>query len=90
MVDVIAAAVAFVAVKAGNPPVPLAPKPVAVLELVHGKVAPTGVLTNPLAGTAAPGQNVKFASGVITGGGFIVTVTVCAVPGQPGVEGVTV
>lgn len=76
IVAVIGPAVALVAVKAGKPPVPLAASPIAVLEFVHVNVAPTGVLTNPFAGTAAPAQYVKFASGVTTGGGFTVTVTV--------------
>ena len=76
IVEVIGPAVALVAVKAGKPPVPLAARPIAVFEFVQAKVAPAGVLTNPFTGTAAPAQKVKFASGVITGGGFTVTVTV--------------
>ena len=58
IVPVIAVAPALVAVKAGTLPVPLAPIPIAVLELVQLKVAPAGVLTNPFNGTAAPAQYV--------------------------------
>jgi hypothetical protein len=44
IVDVMAAVVAFVAVNAGVFPLPLAAKPMAVLELVQVYVAPAGVL----------------------------------------------
>jgi len=42
MVATIAAAVAFVAVKAGTLPAPLAARPIVVFELVQAKVAPPG------------------------------------------------
>lgn len=74
MVAVIGPAVALVAVKPGVLVTPLAAKPIAVLELVQVKVAPTGVLLKVLAGTAAPAQNVKLGSAVTTGNGFTVTV----------------
>jgi hypothetical protein len=58
IVDVMGAAVTFVAVNAGVPPAPLAPKPIEVFEFVQLKVAPAGVLVNVFAGTAAPPQYV--------------------------------
>lgn len=74
IVEVIGDDVALVAVKAGVLVAPLAPKPIAVLELVHVKVAPAGVLTKVLAGTAAPPQKVKLGSAVTVGTGFTVKV----------------
>ena len=74
MVPVMAEPVAFVAVKAGVLPVPLPAKPIAVLELVHVKVAPAGVLTNEFIGTAAPAQNIRLGSAVTIGNGFTVMV----------------
>ncbi len=56
IVPLIAAPVAFVALKAGTFPVPEAANPIAGLLLVHAKVAPTGVLVNAPTGTASPGQ----------------------------------
>ena len=56
MVLVIAEAVALVAVNAGKFPVPDAPRPIPVLELVQAKVAPVGVLVKLVNGTAAPAQ----------------------------------
>jgi len=72
MVATIAAAVALVAVKAGTLPAPLAASPIVVFELVQAKVAPAGVLTKSLIGTAAPAQNTRSTSGVITGVGLTV------------------
>jgi hypothetical protein len=90
IVEVIGAPVALVAVNAGVLPVPEAARPIAVLEFVQANVAPAGVLTNELIGTAAPAQNVKSGSAVITGTGLTVMVNVCGVPGQPFAVGVTV
>ena len=56
MVLVIAEAVALVAVNAGKFPVPEAPNPIPVLELVQAKVAPVGLLLKLVNGTAAPAQ----------------------------------
>jgi hypothetical protein len=56
MVDVIGDPVLLIAVKAGNPPVPLAASPIEELELVQLKVAPPVGLPKPFAGTAAPAQ----------------------------------
>lgn len=74
MVPVMAPPVAFVAVKAGVPPAPLATKPIPVLELVQAKVDPAGELTKVFAGTAAPGQNVKLGSATTVGKGLTVIV----------------
>lgn len=74
IVAVIGPAVALVAVKPGMLVTPLAANPIAVLELVQVNVAPTGVLLNVFAGTAAPAQKVKLGSAVTTGRGFTVTV----------------
>jgi len=67
IVDVIGVPPAFVAVNEGNPPVPLAAKPIPVFELVHVNVAPAGVLANVFAGTTAPAQYVRLDSGTTVG-----------------------
>ena len=54
----IAAVVVFVAVKDGKLPVPLAPKPIAVLLFVQLNVTPAGVPPNIVLGTSAPVQYV--------------------------------
>jgi hypothetical protein len=46
----------FVAVNAGTVPEPLAARPIEVLEFVHVKVEPLGVLVKLFAGTLAPLQ----------------------------------
>jgi hypothetical protein len=78
IVAVIAAPVGLAAVNAGTLPVPLPVRPIAVLELVHAKVAPAGVLAKLLAGTASPGQYVWFVSAVTAGLVFTTTVVVPA------------
>ena len=90
MVDVMGDPVAFAAVKEAIFPVPLAARPIAVLELVHAKVVPVTALVKVAAGTAAPAQRVEFAGTVTAGVGFTVMVYVEGVPGQPLAVGVTV
>jgi hypothetical protein len=82
MVAIMADVVVLVAVKPGVLVVPLATKPIAVLELVHVKVAPVGVLINPFEGTAAPAQYVRLGSASTVGNGFTVTIT-ASVEAQP-------
>jgi hypothetical protein len=53
-----------VAVKAGILPLPLAGKPIKVLEFVHAYVAPEGVLVKEVAGIVLPGQTVELAGTV--------------------------
>ena len=67
-------AVLFVPVKEGVLPVPLAARPIEVLEFVHAKVVPGVVLVNTPAATVAPLQTVTFAGTTTTGVGFIVIV----------------
>src|SRR4051812_23935064 len=76
MVPEIALEPLLVAVNAGTLPVPLAARPIAVLEFVQVYVAPAGVLLSVLAGTASPSQYVPFAGAVMEGVGFTVTVVV--------------
>jgi hypothetical protein len=74
MVAVIGAELAFVAVKAGTSPDPLAASPMAVLLFAHVKVVP---LTGPdkvVEVTLAPLQCVWFGTVVTVGVGFIVIV----------------
>jgi hypothetical protein len=82
MVPVIGASVVLVAVNAGTVPVPLAPRPIAVLEFVQLKIAPAGVLVKDVAGMSVPAQTDTGAGAVIVGTGFTVTVPV-AVPVHP-------
>jgi hypothetical protein len=56
IVLVMAEAVAFVAVNNGRFPIPDAPSPIAVFELVQVKVAPAGKLEKVVRGTVAPAQ----------------------------------
>ena len=74
MVDVIGLVPVLVAVNAGVFPVPLAAKPMVVLEFVHAKVAPAGVEAKAEAATAPPLQTVMFAGAVMDGFGFTVIV----------------
>src|SRR4051812_38099299 len=76
MVEVIGAAVALVAVKAGTFVAPDAPRPIAVFEFVQAMVAPAGVLVNVCEAMAVPAHTEILAGAVITGFGFTVTVTV--------------
>jgi len=64
----------FVAVNETISPVPLADKPIAVLELIHEKVPPAGVLVKFVAGTVSLLQIVMFAGTVTVGVGFTVIV----------------
>jgi hypothetical protein len=89
MVPLIAPEVLLLAVNAGGLPEPVAASPIAVLEFVHVKVAPAGVLVNVPAGTAAPLQTVKLAGTLAVGKGLTVTVDT-ADPLQPEVVPVTV
>lgn len=61
MVATMAVVPAFVAVKAGTFPEPLAAKPMAGLEFVQLNVAPVGVLTKFVAATKIPLTTSKFA-----------------------------
>ena len=74
IVPVMAALVKLVAVNTGTFPVPLAARPIAVLELVHANVPPAGVLTNADAETLPPLHTVMFAGTVTVGVGFTVMV----------------
>jgi hypothetical protein len=81
--------VVFVEVKPGILPVPLAPKPIAVFELVHANIAPEGVLLRFPIGIAAPEQAVISEGTVATGTGLTVTVTLFAGLTQPETVAVT-
>lgn len=74
MVAVIGAVPVLVAVNAGVFPVPLAARPMAVLELVHAKVVPATPLVKLLAATAPPLHTVMLAGTVTVGIGFTVMV----------------
>ena len=56
MVPLMAVDPVLVAVKEETFPLPLAPSPIEVLELVQVKDPPAGVIEIPLAGTVAPLQ----------------------------------
>ena len=86
---VTAEAPVFVPVKAGMFPVPAAASPIPGSVLVQLNVAPAGVLVKLMAGTNCVLHRLLFASAVITGTGFTVTVTV-AEPIQPLLLAVTV
>ena len=75
MVAEMGAFVLFVAVNEGMLPEPLAPIPMATLELVHAKVAPPGLLVKLLALIVAPAQTLIFAGAIATTPGDCVTVT---------------
>ena len=86
MVPDIGAVVALVPVKAGIFPVPLAPKPIAVLLLLQLKVtAPVGPVVGVVKFTAAvvpPLHTVWLVTAFTTGVGLTVMVNVFGVPGQ--------
>ena len=82
-VAVIGLEVLLVAVNEGTLVVPLALKPMAVLEFVHAMVAPAGVLVKVSAFTVVPAHTVTFAGAVITGFGFTTTVTVDVQVAEP-------
>ena len=69
------AAVALLAVNVGTLVIPLPANPIAILEFVHEKPAPAGVLTKVFAGTATPAQNARLGSAAIIGTGLTVTIT---------------
>ena len=64
----------FVAVNEAISPVPLAAKPIAVLELVHANEPPDGLLTKFVAETVPLLHTVMFAGAVTVGVGFTVMV----------------
>jgi hypothetical protein len=68
-----------VAVKLGIFPVPLAANPIAGLEFVHAKLAPTGLLTKAGMKTEVPAHCVIFVIAVAVGTGLPATVTVAEV-----------
>lgn len=72
----IAVVPALVAVKLGILPVPLAPRPIAVLEFVHANVVPGVRLVKFTAVVAAPAQTDWLATAATTGVGFTVMVNV--------------
>ena len=74
MFAVIGAAVVLIAVNEGTLPAPLAGSPMAVLELVHSKVAPAGMLLKLVEGMVAPAQLEIFAGAIRTGKGLTVMV----------------
>ena len=74
IVPLIAVTPALVVTKLGILPVPLAPSPIAVLELVHAYVVPGVRLVKFTAAVLAPAQSVWFATGFATGVGFTVIV----------------
>ena len=88
IVEVIAALVLLVAVNEAILPLPLAPRPIAVLLLVQLYDVPV-----PLNVTAVVDvllHTLWFPTAVTVGVGFTVIVKVCAVPTQPLAVGVTV
>jgi hypothetical protein len=89
IVLVIGAVVVFVAVKIGKLVMPLAANPIAALEFVHVKVAPSGVLAKVFAAILAPAQTAILDSAVTTGTGLTVTI-VAAVQVTPPLVTVTV
>lgn len=80
----------LVAVNGGTLPDPLAPKPMAVLELVQVNEPPAGVLVKALPATGVPVHTPKLEGTVTVGVGFTVMVYVDGVPVQPAELGVTV
>jgi hypothetical protein len=90
MVPLIGAAVALVAVNDGILPVPFATNPIAILELVHVKLPPVGVLTKIAASTVALLHTTVSAGTITVGVGFTVMVKLDGVPAQPLTVGVTV
>jgi len=70
-------------------PVPLAVSPILILEFVHAKVAPEGVLTKLPTFIVAPGQTAILDIEETEGLGYIVTVNVIGEPWQPLRVGIT-
>jgi len=71
-------------------PLPLAAKPIAVLEFVHEKVAPVGELVKLLMLIGTPGQTAILFICVTIGAGYTVIVKLMGVPGHPLSDGVTI
>ena len=63
---------AFIAVKKGTFPNPLAARPIAVFEFVQVNVAPVGELLNDVSGTVAPGQTTELEGTLAIGCGLTV------------------
>jgi hypothetical protein len=63
---------AFIAVKEGTFPDPLAARPIAVFEFVQVNVAPVGELLKVEGGTVAPGQYIELEGALATGCGLTV------------------
>ena len=87
-VEVTGPVVILDAKKAGVLPLPLAAKPMEVLEFVQAKVAPKGVLENVFNGTELFEQNERSSSGVTVGAGLTVMVKVSNGPGHPLLSGI--
>lgn len=81
---------AFVAVKTGIFPVPLAANPIEGVLLVHEKIVPAMVLLKAIPFCMALLQSVKLLRAFTVGSGLTVIVNVFGVPVQPFNEGVTV
>ena len=90
MVAVMGIEPVLVAVNPGILPLPLAPSPIAVLELVHVKVPPEGMLVKFVAPTVALLQMVMLAGTDTEGVGFTAMVNEDDGPVQPLSDGVTV
>jgi len=80
----------LVAVNEAISPVPLEANPIAVLEFVHVKVPPVGILVKVVAGTVPELQIDMFEGTVAVGVGLTVMVYVDGVPAQLLTVGVTV
>jgi hypothetical protein len=74
IVAVTAVAPVLLAVNTGVFPLPLAPRPIVVLELVHANVVPAVGLVKADAGTEAPLQTTMFAGTTAVGRGLTVMV----------------
>jgi len=68
------APVALVAVNDGTLPIPLAPKPIPVFELVQLNEPPAGVLVNEVTGITVPAHTLELEGTVTVGLGFTVMV----------------
>jgi hypothetical protein len=90
IVDVTGFTPVFVAVKDTIFPIPLAPKPMAVLEFVQAKVALLVGLVNVVPATIVPLQTLILAGIVTVGVGYTVMVKVEGMPVQLLADGVTV
>ena len=88
MVAVMGLPVELVAVNEGIFPLPLAPRPMVVLLLVHAKVAPVGVLVNVAAATVVP-EHCVISAGTVTVGP-VLTTTLCELTSVQPVEEVVV